>query len=112
MGLKGVPGLRVSNAKPSASGPLKGLNRKPAQDNNNDSDRVKRTRHQGPPDILSNSTGMNDYGSNGHEDHIWGGRHGGRRGHGMRAQPSGGSRGGRRYGKDFEVAQRKPIEER
>lgn len=112
MGLKGVPGLRVSNTKPSASGPSKGSNRKTTQDNDNNSDRVKRSRHQGPPDILSASTGMNDYGSNGHGDHIWGGRNGGSRGHGTRVPSSGGSRGGRRYGKDLDVAQRRPIEER
>lgn len=109
MGLKGVPGLRVSNAKPSASGSSKWSNRKTAQDNNNDGDHVKRTRHQGPPDIFSNSTGMNDYSSNGQEDHMWGGRSGGGGGH---VPSSGGSHGRRRYRKDFEVAQRKPTEER
>lgn len=112
MGLKGVPGLRVSNTKPSASGFSKGSNRKTAQDNDNNSERVHRTRHQGPPDIFSTSTGMNDYGSNGHGDHVWGGRNGGSRGYGMRVPSSGVSHGGRRYGKDFEVAQRRPIEER
>ena len=100
MGLKGVPGLRVSNTKPSVSGFSKGSNRKTAQDNDNNSERVHRTRHQGPPDIFSTSTGMNDYGSNGS------------RGYGMRVPSSGVSHGGRRYGKDFEVAQRRPIEER
>lgn len=102
----------MSNTKPSASGPSKRSNRKTAQDNDYDSDRAKRTRHQGPPDILSNSTGLNDYDSNGQEDHVWGGRNGGSRGRGKRVPSSGGSRGGRRYGKDFEVAQRRPIEER
>lgn len=103
MGLKGVPGLRVSNTKPSAWAPSKGSNRQTTQDNDNNSDRVKRTRHQGPPDNLSTSSVMNDYGSNGHGDHVWGGRNGGSRFHG--------SRGGRRYGKGFAVAQRRPTEE-
>lgn len=101
MGLKGVPGLRVSNAKPAASGPSKGSNRKTAQDNNNDGDPVKRARHQSPPDILSYSTDMNDYGSNGQGDHIWGGRKGGSRGHSMRVSSSGGSHGGRRHGNEI-----------
>lgn len=96
MGLKCVPGLRISNSKLSTPGHSKGVNRKPAHDNINDGDRVKRARHQPPPEILINSTGMNDYGTNGQGDHVWGGRNEGSR--------SASGRGGRRYGYDFEVA--------
>lgn len=98
MGLKGVPGLRISKPSLSSSGPSKGANRKPAPDNINDGDRVKRARHQGPPEILINSAGMNDYGTNWQGDHAWGGRNDGRRGRGTRAPSSGGGRGGRQYG--------------
>lgn len=98
MGLKGVPGLRISNPRLLPSGPSNGTNRKPAHDNITDGNRVKRARHQGAPEILIQSTGMNDYGTNGQGDHIWGGRNDGSRGHGMRAPSSGGGRGGRRSG--------------
>lgn len=98
MGLKGVPGLRISKPKPSASGPSKGADQKTIHETKTDGDRVKRARYQGPPEIPSNKIGMNDYGTNGQEDHVWSGRNDGSRGHGMRASSSGGGHSGRRYG--------------
>lgn len=110
MGLKGVPGLRVSKTKSSTRGPSKGAIRN--QDNDDNSDRLKRTRHQGTPDILSTSTGVNDDGFSGQGDHIWSGRIGGSRGHGMRVPSSGGSRGGRWYGKTSKLHKEGWTEER